>query len=52
MRDKSPYKQFAKDCPNHFSEDVLKNAHLSYLNEVGTIRKEKSTSNSKFENKF
>lgn len=52
MKQNPIYKQFAKDCPNHFSEDVLRHAHLSYLNEVGTIRKEKSTSNSKFENKF
>ncbi len=52
MKQKSPYRQFVKDCPEHFSKEVLLNADLNEFNQIKHIRKEKSTRSSKSPNKF
>jgi len=52
MRTNSSFKQFAKDCPNHFSKDVLLHSHLEVSNPSKFIQKEKSTRNSIIRNKF
>ena len=33
MRPKSPFKQFAKDCPEHFSREILVKGKLPIFNE-------------------
>lgn len=52
MRTKSSFKQFAKDCPKHFSEDVLLHSHLENQSSIKFIQNEKSTRNSTIRNKF
>lgn len=52
MKHNASYKQFAKDCPTHFSEDVLKNGSLKEPIQHNTVKKVKSTFNSKIPNKF
>ena len=52
MRPKSPFKQFAKDCPEHFSREILVKGKLPIFNESLSFKKEKSTSNSIIPNKF
>ena len=52
MRHKSPFKQFAKDCPEHFEKEVLLHASLKESNPFNYTKKEKSTRNSKIRNKF
>ena len=47
-----PFKQFAKDCPKHFSKDVLLHSHLETFNPSKFIQNEKSTRNSTIRNKF
>lgn len=47
-----PFKQFAKDCPKHFSEDVLLHSHLENQSSIKFIQNEKSTRNSTIRNKF
>jgi len=46
------FKQFAKDCPKHFSEDVLLHGHLRESNPINHVKREKSTRNSKSPNEF
>ena len=46
------FRQFAKDCPEHFSKDVLIHAHLrSSVTQIQS-NPEKSTRTSKIINKF
>ena len=52
MKHNAAFKQFAKDCPKHFSEEILKHAHLSISEPIQIHIKEKSTQNSKIRNKF
>ena len=52
MRTKSSFKQFAKDCPNHFSKEMLMHPHLEVSNPSKFIQNEKSTRNSTIRNKF
>ena len=52
MKHSESYKQFAKDCPKHFSEEVLKHARLNVEISSKRIRLEKSTRNAKSPNKF
>lgn len=52
MKRKSPFKQFAKDCPEHFSKEMLMHPHLESLTQIRFIQKEKSTRNSSIKNKF
>ena len=52
MKHNPAFKQFAKDCPQHFSEDVLIHAHLRETNPVHHVKREKSTRNSHIRIKF
>lgn len=52
MRTNSPFKQFAKDCPKHFSKDILLHSHLETFNPSRFIQNEKSTRNSTIRNNF
>jgi len=52
MKHSESYKQFAKDCPKHFSEEILKNASLKVTTAKRGFKVEKSTRNSKSPNRF
>ena len=42
MKRNAAFKQFAKDCPKHFSEDVLTHGHLKEINPIQLTRKPKN----------
>lgn len=52
MKPNKSFKQFAKDCPQHFSEEVLKHYHMEDVSVFSRTNKEKSTRNSPIRNKF
>jgi hypothetical protein len=52
MRTKSPFKQFAKDCPKHFNQEILMHANLKPFNSNKRIKLERSTFNSSSPIKF
>ena len=53
MKHNPAFKQFAKDCPKHLSEETLKNGSLR-LDESNSLihLKEKYTKTTKIRNKF
>lgn len=52
MKHNKAFKQFAKDCPKHFSEDVLKDGSLTTSIQFQHVKKEKTTRNSTIRNRF
>lgn len=52
MKHRSAFRQFAKDCPEHFDKEVLMYGHLRESNPIQLTKKAKTTRNSNIPNKF